>query len=152
MTNPHRFPSYRDGAGSDSVNIMKKGTIRVLIRLTSADAVEFLVSRITFFDDQLLVWNDGTEMARLKGSDVLTMDFGAAGSSVSIDEVRATHRNAYTKWTTEEDALLLDLTKSSTSVIDIAALFGRQESAIESRLAKLSLQLLSERAADNPTS
>jgi hypothetical protein len=131
---------------------MRKGTMRVLIRLTSAEPVELPVSRITLADDQLLVWNDGTELARFAASDVLTMDFGPAGASFSIEEVRATHRNAYAKWTAEEDALLLELTKRSTSVIDIAALFGRQESAIESRLAKLSLQLLSKRAANNPTS
>jgi hypothetical protein len=146
------IPSYRGDAGSDSVNVMKKGTIRVLIRLTSADEVEFPASRISFADNELVVWNEGAELARFTASDVQTMDFGPAVSSFSIDEVRATHRNAYAKWTAEEDALLLDLARKSTNVIDIAALFGRQESAIESRLARLSLQLLSERAADNPTS
>lgn len=127
---------------SDSVHVMKKGARRVLIDLKSGASIEVALDRLTFADDDVLLWADGIETARFRISEMLSMDFQLGASIHSIDEVRASHRNAYAKWTGEEDALLLDLAKKSTTVADIAALFGRQESAIDSRLAKLSVRLL----------
>lgn len=121
---------------------MKSNATKVLISLVSGGSTEIAADRITFEDGVVLIWTDGIETARYKAEDVTAVEFGIRAAGFSIDEVRTAHRNAYSKWTADEDALLLDLARKATSVADIAALFGRQESAIESRMAKLSTQLL----------
>jgi hypothetical protein len=121
---------------------MKKGDRRARITVKAGVFVDAAFNRITFADDQMLIWEDDVETGRFTVTDLLSLDFRVEASKPSPEAVRAVHRNAYAKWTSEEDALLLDLARKSTSVPDIAALFGRQESAIDSRLAKLSVQLL----------
>lgn len=46
------------------------------------------------------------------------------------------HRNAYAKWSPEDDRLLLETYRSGASVRELAALFSRNEGAIRSRLKK----------------
>ena len=121
---------------------MNSNATKALISLVSGGSTEIAADRITFEDGDVLIWTDGIETARHKTEDVTAIQFGIRAAGLSVEEVRTTHRNAYSKWTVDEDALLLDLARKATSVADIAALFGRQESAIESRMAKLSTQIL----------
>jgi DNA replication protein DnaC len=54
-----------------------------------------------------------------------------------VDEIRNKHKNAYAKWTAEEEAVLVDLNKKNLSASIIAKKMGRQKGAIRSRLRKI---------------
>ncbi|MDE0006753.1 MAG: NERD domain-containing protein [Gammaproteobacteria bacterium] len=53
-----------------------------------------------------------------------------------VDEVRRRHPRAYKRWTAEEDRRLRDLHEEGLDEADLAREFGRQPSAIRSRLGK----------------
>ena len=57
-------------------------------------------------------------------------------------EVKAKHPNAYEPWTTVDDVRLVVGYQAGLEFPDLAAQFGRQPSAIESRLKKLALERL----------
>jgi hypothetical protein len=56
-----------------------------------------------------------------------------------IDRLREKHPNAYLPWTAEDDRRLRDLHQREVSIAELASTFGRQPSAIKSRLAKVLL-------------
>lgn len=56
-----------------------------------------------------------------------------------FEEIRQEHPKAYAKWTEEEDRKLEEQVKAGKSLTQLAAIFGRQPSAIRSRLSKLGL-------------
>lgn len=47
------------------------------------------------------------------------------------------HTNAYAKWTTEDDSILLQMYRAGASINELMEKFGRNEGSIKSRIAKL---------------
>ncbi len=60
-------------------------------------------------------------------------------TAYSVEEIRQSHPKAYEPWTSEEDERLRDMLQAGRSVSELATDFGRQPSAIRSRLRKLGL-------------
>ena len=58
----------------------------------------------------------------------------------SINEIRKKHKQAYTKWTTEDDERLKKLHEEGRKISELADDFGRKDGAIRSRLRKLGLE------------
>jgi ATP-dependent DNA helicase PIF1 len=56
-----------------------------------------------------------------------------------LEQIRTTHKNAYKKWSPEEEQELIKLFQSGKSVKEIASHSGRQVGGIRSRLIKLGL-------------
>lgn len=65
---------------------------------------------------------------------------GVGGKKYSVEEVRATYKNAYAPWTEEDDARLEQEARAGGSIEYLARRFGRNEGAIRSRLRKLGLE------------
>ena len=59
--------------------------------------------------------------------------------SYSLETLRAKNKNAYRKWTEEEDEDLARRHRAGEKIKEIAAALGRQKGAISSRIAKLGL-------------
>lgn len=57
--------------------------------------------------------------------------------SYSVEEIRQKHENAYKKWTTEEEELLIDRYRNGKKIEELAKLLGRKRGGIRSRLKKL---------------
>jgi hypothetical protein len=57
----------------------------------------------------------------------------------SLDEIRQKYPRAYEKWTSEEDERLRHQRQAGLDILELAAVFQRQPSAIQSRLNKLGL-------------
>ncbi len=68
----------------------------------------------------------------------------AGTKTYSVDEKRQSHPKAYQKWTPEDDQRLCDEFANGSSISELAELLQRQESAIQSRLKKLSMSELDE--------
>ena len=64
--------------------------------------------------------------------------FRPHGRSSILDEIRQKYPNAYEKWSAEEDERLRQ--QYGRNISELAELFGRQPSAIRSRLTKLGLE------------
>ncbi len=85
----------------------------------------------------------GTVWRLSRGEDALAVeaaedqDRGERGEGHDVDEVRLRHPRAYQRWTAEEDRRLRDLHEAGWDEADLASEFGRQPSAIRSRLRKL---------------
>ena len=58
----------------------------------------------------------------------------------SLDEITRKYPRAYEKWTAEEDERLTNRYQAGLDVLELATIFQRQPSAIESRLTKLGLR------------
>ena len=56
-----------------------------------------------------------------------------------LQQIKAKHARAYEPWTAEDDAALAAMSRRLCQVSEMAERFGRQPSAIRSRLAKLGL-------------
>jgi hypothetical protein len=63
----------------------------------------------------------------------------AEGQAYQVAEVRREYPNAYLRWTAEADAALLAAYRSGHDVTALAGTFGRQPSAIRSRLNHLGM-------------
>jgi len=61
----------------------------------------------------------------------------AEGQAYRVEQVRRQHPNAYLPWTAEADAALLAAHQAGHDVAALADTFGRQPSAIRSRLNRL---------------
>ncbi|MEU1466239.1 hypothetical protein ABZ467_37650 [Streptomyces sp. NPDC005727] len=102
--------------------------------------------RFTFDDEHLVLWLAETEVARftLDVVEAVTVD-GIPGTSQreSPDQIRSQHPNFGQPWTTEDEARLLARYREGQHDFEsLAEEFGRQPSAIRSRLAKLGLKQL----------
>jgi hypothetical protein len=62
---------------------------------------------------------------------------GKAGTS--LERIRCQYPNAYARWSDEDDRLLGATSRRGKTIAELAAQFGRQPGAIESRLRKLGL-------------
>ena len=117
-------------------------TAAIHVVLTTGEVTATQADRMTFHEDTISFWADGVEVSRFQEDSIdhvllPTATAVEAGRKFSVAAVRETHRNAYGKWTDDEDALLLKPQRDNVPVPDIAAMFGRQDSAIHSRLRKL---------------
>lgn len=54
-----------------------------------------------------------------------------------VQEIRLEYPNAYRRWEPEEDAQLAQRSAEGASLAELVEEFGRQESAVQSRLAKI---------------
>jgi len=59
------------------------------------------------------------------------------GPAYDLEEIRKSHPKAYEPWTSEEDESLKEMQREGRSVSELASIFGRQPSAIRSRLRKI---------------
>jgi len=74
--------------------------------------------------------------AVLNGPDAPTLS-PAEGQAYRVEDIRRQHPNAYMPWTAEADAALLAAHQAGHDVAALADTFGRQPSAIRSRLNRL---------------
>ncbi len=75
-----------------------------------------------------------------RGGDALAVDGPEdrdRGEGHDVDKVRRRHPRAYERWAAEEDRRLRDLHEAGWDEADLATEFGRQPSAIRSRLRKV---------------
>jgi hypothetical protein len=62
------------------------------------------------------------------------------GRAWTVTDARQKHRAAYTRWTEEDEARLASEAARGRTVEELAHLFGRKPSAIQSRLRHLKLR------------
>jgi hypothetical protein len=62
------------------------------------------------------------------------------GRAWTVTDARQQHSAAYTRWTEEDDARLASEAARDRTVEELAHLFGRKPSAIQSRLRHLKLR------------
>ncbi|MGW7367898.1 hypothetical protein ACWGI8_31870, partial [Streptomyces sp. NPDC054841] len=110
-------------------------------------AVNVAADLVTFEDSHAVLWLAGVEAARYPLRDIASVaPAGSRGSSRQPKDpaaIRAKYPNAYQPWSpVDEERLLALYREGSTDPADLAAEFGRQPSAIRSRLAKLGLEHL----------
>lgn len=101
--------------------------------------------RITFEDDHLNLWIGDTTRARFPMDVVASVEVvHTPGSTRREDpeQLRAQYPNIGKPWRTVDDENLLASYRSGESLDELATAFGRQPSAIRSRLAKLGLEQL----------
>lgn len=109
---------------------------------------------LTFEEGSATFWLRGVEVCSFPASVLsgveLTVGSDSVSRAYSVDEVRKQYPNAYQRWTPEDDQLLLQLHASGSGVDELAGRFGRQPSAIRSRLAKLGVDGFAESASESP--
>ena len=76
----------------------------------------------------------------------------AQGQAYQVAEIRREYPNAYLPWTAESDAALLAAYQSGHDVAALADTFGRQPSAIRSRLNHLGVNAPAAQPGDTGTS
>ena len=76
----------------------------------------------------------------------------AQGQTYQVAQLRRQHPNAYLPWTAESDAALLAAYESGHDVAALAGTFGRQPSAIRSRLNHLGANSPAAQSGDSGTS
>ncbi len=81
--------------------------------------------------------SDQQTYAGISPMEKLSAKASSADTSSYMDRQKALFQNAYSKWTEEEDALLLSLHAEGLSVKELSIQFGRNAGAIRSRLKKL---------------
>jgi hypothetical protein len=79
---------------------------------------------------------DSQEAVEVNAGDENIQELGNEGS-FSVEEIRCKYPKAYTKWTEEEESLLITEHAKGKSIDELAERFQRQPSAIRSRLGKL---------------
>ena len=87
-------------------------TAAIHVVLTTGEVTATQADRMTFHEDTISFWADGVEVSRFQEDSIdhvllPTATAVEAGRKFSVAAVRETHRNAYGKWTDDEDALLL---------------------------------------------
>ncbi|MBW8793069.1 MAG: hypothetical protein JF597_05605 [Streptomyces sp.] len=117
---------------------------------TDADCLRRAVTKradqITVQDEHVVLWLATVEVGRYPVNTVTAIDLnGSAGSRRREDPeaVRKRHPNAYQPWSDQDDERLLALYRAGNRDLEaLGRAFGRQPSAIGSRLAKLGLEQL----------
>ncbi|MEW2081279.1 hypothetical protein [Streptomyces sp. NPDC005283] len=138
---------------------MGESTTRAAFRLTFTDfipdpndadclrpAVTVHADRLTFEDEELVLWLAGTEVGRFPLSTIESVSPESPpgnGRREGPDELRSRYPNIGLPWSTEDEERLLALYQQGSRDFDaLGEEFGRQPSAIRSRLAKLGLERL----------
>lgn len=110
-------------------------------------AVNVPADLVTFEGNHAVLWLAGVEAARYPLPDITSVaPAGPRGSSRQPKDpaaIRAEYPNAYQPWSSrDEERLLTRYRAGVTDPAELADEFGRQPSAIRSRLAKLGLEHL----------
>lgn len=92
---------------------------------------------LTVDDGSLRVWVQGELVFEVPLESVESVELRGGASSVA--RVRELHPNAYRPWRPEEDEALRTAYTEATDITAMVDSFGRQESAIRNRLARLGL-------------
>ncbi|MFJ8551240.1 hypothetical protein [Streptomyces sp. NPDC093676] len=137
---------------------MGESTVRAAFRLTFTDyhedpddsdvlrrAVTVQADRITFDEGNLNLWLAGTRVGEFPLDIIESVcPHGDAGKKrESPEELRARYPRMGHPWTPEDDVQLLALYQQGERNFDtLGEQFGRQPSAIRSRLARLGLERL----------
>ncbi|MET7636778.1 helix-turn-helix domain-containing protein [Streptomyces sp. NPDC001773] len=100
---------------------------------------------LTFEEGAVTLWLRGVEVGVFPSASLSAVELSSsaplpASPAYSVDEVRKQHGNAYQRWSREDEQLLLELHAAGHSVDALAQRFGRQPSAIRSRLVKLGVE------------
>ncbi|MGW0419626.1 hypothetical protein [Streptomyces sp. NPDC003015] len=102
--------------------------------------------QITFVEDHMVLWLAGSETARFALSTVVAVKverISGNGRREDPEELRARYPNLGQPWAAEDEARLLTLYRKGERDLDVLGTeFGRQPSAIRSRLSKLGLEQL----------
>jgi|SaaInlStandDraft_1057018.scaffolds.fasta_scaffold26831_3 hypothetical protein len=86
----------------------------------------------TFFECLVEINGDGGQ------EDQPSMDVDTdKEKAYSVNQIRKKHKQAYAKWTAEDDERLKKLHEEGRKVSDLAEDFGRKDGAIRSRLKKI---------------
>ncbi|MEU1176721.1 hypothetical protein ABZ464_03555 [Streptomyces sp. NPDC005820] len=117
---------------------------------TDADCLRRAVTQradhLTFEDGHVVLWLLGVEVGRYPLKTITSVSLNGEGDGRRRDDpevIRKQHPNAYQPWSPEDDKRLLALYRDgSRDLNDLGQMFGRQPSAIRSRLAKLGLEQL----------
>lgn len=109
-------------------------------------AVTIPADRITFDNDHLILWLGDTERVRFPMGTVKSIEVVHAPSTsrrVDPDQLRARYPNFGKAWSSADEERLLSLYRAGQRDYDVLATeFGRQPSAIRSRLGRLGLEQL----------
>ncbi|WP_128507520.1 hypothetical protein [Streptomyces inhibens] len=106
-------------------------------------ALEIEADVMTFEGGTATFWSRGVEVCSYPVEVLVSVETQGENASsadsrkYTVEDVRKQHRNAYQKWSAEDDERLLDMHDTGSSVEELAECFGRQPSAIRSRLDKL---------------
>ena len=65
---------------------------------------------------------------------------GTRGLPKYIEQIRATHKQAYEPWTNKADKELINLFRKGKTVKELSEIFGRTQGAIRSRINKLLME------------
>ncbi|MEU7102806.1 hypothetical protein AB0A66_31360 [Streptomyces longwoodensis] len=110
-------------------------------------AVSKRADHLTFEDGHVVLWFVGAEVGRYPLQTITSISIPGAEDGRRRDDSEAIRKqfpNAYQPWSPEDDDQLLALYRGgSRDFDDLGQTFGRQPSAIRSRLAKLGLEQLS---------
>jgi uncharacterized protein (DUF433 family) len=115
--------------------------LRLITQGHSYDQILAIQTNLTYRD----IFEAAREALSLIGSeavgDSLVPVAGVKGSQYQerMAKIKKSHPQAYEKWTSEEEARLLDLYNQGWSVEEMAAALQRQQGGIRSRLHKLGL-------------
>ncbi|MCF6525585.1 hypothetical protein [Streptomyces sp. JJ36] len=106
-------------------------------------AVTVRADRISFADEHLILWLAETEASRYPLSDVESVTVEGSERHQDPAAIRAQYPNAGQPWSADDEERLLTLYREGTRDLDeLGAEFGRQPSAIRSRLARLGFEQL----------
>lgn len=126
------FPSHPD------LNMSKEESIsdeaNALIANKIAELITFAYIQVNFGRAELKDLLDKRINAKYTGTLGNTKP-----KSKNIKELRKTFRNAYKRWSTDEDHLLTSLFYQNKTINELADIFKRRTSAIRNRIEKLKL-------------
>ncbi len=109
-------------------------------------AVTVVADRLTFEGDHVVLWQAGAEVGRFPQETISTIGVETSPRTARFqdpEELRKRYPNAYKPWTPADDERLLSLYKGGEHDHAVLATeFGRQPSAIRSRLEKHGLEHL----------
>jgi hypothetical protein len=90
--------------------------------------------RVVVFEEHLEKFSEILDQA------VWMMARSDKSKTYSLDQIRQKYPRDYEMWTSEEDERLTSRYQAGLDLLELAAIFQRQPSAIESRLTKLGLR------------
>ncbi|MEV7638469.1 hypothetical protein AB0O32_00940 [Streptomyces rubiginosohelvolus] len=109
-------------------------------------ATTIRADRITFEDRHLILWVGDIERVRFPMETIKAIEVArdtGSNQGVDPDQLRERYPNFGKPWSTADEEKLLTLYRSGQrNYEELAAEFGRQPSAIQSRLSKLGLEQL----------
>jgi hypothetical protein len=118
--------AYADGGHNDAA---------VLAQLAQAEALLAIAAALTRLEGRPARPESRPEPDTHSGTNQ-----AASGPAYQVAEIRQKHPNAYARWTPEDDAALVAAHQAGHRVDSLADTFGRQPSAIRSRLGHLGVQ------------